>query len=121
MPAAIIIPDPDSLLASFTHLIKCYALDYKEDYPLYRRIKIIGHVPLFGGQRTAHLVWIVHLARFRRGGDCWRITQERPDLLKWAEGICAAAFDDSYVMDTFGLDHAAYDNLVAAEQMKYEK
>ena len=122
MPAKVIVPPEDCLLASFSVLVKLYALDARDKYPLYRGVKLLSGipVPMLDGRRTAHLTWIVHEQRFRRGGDCWNLEQKSPKLMKWARGICADRFDAQYVQDTFGLSADDYDKLVAGEQAKYQ-
>lgn len=120
MPNKIKKMDPEAQLSERDG-IKLYMQDFNEDYPLYRKVKMVSDVPLFMQRRTAHLTWIVHLKRLQRGGDCWRLLQARPDLIQWVEAECAQSFDPQYVQDTIGCSAEEYEALVEAENKKYKK
>lgn len=111
-------PDPESLL-SVKDGVGIYSKDIRENYPLYRGIKIVGATPIMGNRRVAHLTWIVHQARFVRGGDAWTLQQQAPDVLDRAAAVCADVFDRSYLRDTFDYTEAELDALVKQEKDKY--
>ena len=69
MPYVAEQPDPDSLIATSPEGVRAYAKDAVDRFPLYRGIKLMSDRPLFAGRKTAHIQWIVHQGRFRRGGD----------------------------------------------------
>lgn len=118
--AYIKMPDAECLIAERPG-VRLYMGDMREDYPLYRNIRLITEAPFIRARRSAHMVWIVHLARLRGGGDCWILEQHNPELRQWIESECAKVFDAQYVMDTFGLDAAEYADLVRTETDKYNK
>lgn len=118
MPHRIKQMHPDSLIAEYPG-VKAYAKDIRDQYPLYRGVKLMADGPTLAGRRTAHLTWVVHLARFRSGGDGWRLLQQSPEIITWLAAECAKQFDANYVGYTFGLDGAEYEALVAAEEAKY--
>jgi hypothetical protein len=118
MPAKTIIPPADARLAS-TGGVDLYLLPLQEQFPLYRDIKLIAVRPLFLSRRVARLSWIIHEARFRRGGDAWKLTQHNPDVLTWAEKECAADLTLDYVRETFDFSADDLAQLVAAERAKY--
>lgn len=119
MPARITLPDPDTRIGRHESGAELYAKDLRDEFPLYRELKLITPRAWQGGRRTAHLSWIVHCARLRSGGDAWQLAQHHPALHAWILECAAAVFDASYVKDTFGLSDAEYDALVAAEHAKY--
>jgi hypothetical protein len=120
MPGRIVVPDPESTVAYHSELrATLYMKDLREEFPLYRYLKVITQKPWAAGKRTAHLTWIVHHKRLQRGGDSWRLLQASPAMYAWIEAECAKAFDAQYVKDTFGLDDAGYLELVAREEAKY--
>ena len=98
-----------------------YAKEMREEYPLYRGIKVITDEPFYHTRRSAHLTWIVHLGRCKGGGDCWLLEQHNRELREWIESECALNFDASYVMDSLGIEQEEYDQLVKEEQSKYKK
>ena len=112
--------DPDALICE-REGVKVYAKELREEYPLYREVKMITTAPWFMSRRTAHFVWIVHQKRLRKGGDGWRLCQVRPDLYDWITAECALSFDPRYVQDTIGCSEAEYQALVEAENKKYKK
>ena len=121
MSAKIIVPDPACLIVSHSSGVDVYAPDMQEDYPLYRKIKLIAKEPILLGRRTAHMVWIVHEQRLRRGGDQWKLQQAWPELINWVIPHIASLFDLEYVKDTFGFTDDELTSLIEAERAKYEK
>ena len=120
MPNKIKKMDPEAMIAERDG-IKLYMRDIIEDYPLYRKLKLVSQGPIYAQRRTAHVTWIVHLIRLQRGGDSWRLCQARPDLYDWITAECALSFGPDYVQDTFGLTPDEYQALVEAENKKYKK
>lgn len=112
--------EPESLICERDG-VQVYAKEFREDFPLYRELKLISKEPWFQARRTAHPVWIVHQKRLRKGGDGWRLQQARPDLHAWIEAECALSFDAQYVQDTIGCSAEEYEALVEAENKKYKK
>ena len=118
MPGRIKTPEPETMIALLGD-VQAYALDFIEEYPLYRRIKLICERPIFNNRRTAYLYWIVHLARFRRGGDITHISASKPELLEYLTRECAEQFDLKYLKGMVDLDAAELDALICAEITKY--
>lgn len=112
--------DPDALICERDG-VQVYAKELREDFPLYRELKLISAEPWFNARRTAHPVWIVHQRRLRMGGDGWRLLQARPDIHAWIESECAQCFDTQYVQDTIGLSPDEYKALAEEENNKYRK
>lgn len=118
MPGRIKLPDPDSLLGTHACGAHLYAMDAREEYPLYRNLKVIAPRPLWDARRTAHLTWIVHRNSLRRGGDSHLLAQ-RTELSPWIVEICREVFDSQYILDTFGLTAVELTALIVAEENKY--
>lgn len=116
-----LITPPDDACIGERPGIKLYLLDFHEDAPLYRNIKIICDAPWYKGRKAANLSWIVHMNRCRGGGDCWLLEQHKPELRKWIELICATELNADYVIEMLGINREEYDAIVAAEQAKYAK
>lgn len=119
MPNKIVNPDPDAKFAQIGD-VSVYMLDLKEDFPLYRGIKLIAKSPIVGTRRTMYLTWIVHLKRLRRGGDAWRLERNRPELAAAIIKECADCFDLQYVKDTFGFEDHQLNFEIARERAKYK-
>ena len=118
MPNTIKLPHPDTLLAERDGA-KLYALQPNEEFPLYRRVKLI--LPATAPRRVYYLAFIIHQGRLKRGGDCWRLLQSYPDTHAWALGECAQAFTPEAARSDFGLTPEEWAARVAAEEAKYKK
>lgn len=120
MPS-LIVPDIATMFAKRADGVRVYAKDLNEQFPLYRHVKAIGENPILGKRRAAHLTWVIHEKRLVRGGDCWLLVKENPELHAFIEAACTDSFDLSYVVDTFGFTLDQLQDLIDAEQAKYKK
>lgn len=121
MPKLLIPPIEARIARDDARGWSLYAKDPRDDAPLYRLVKIMTDTPWIDKRHTAHLAFIVHQARFSRGGDSWLLEQHAAGLKAWAEQQCSECFDAEYVKDTFGFSDVEYLELIAAEQGKYKK
>ena len=121
MPNRIARPPEDAKLGDYVPELSLYLLDARDEYPLYRDVKLIARVPCLLGRRTLRLSWIIHEGRFKRGGGAWALAQDNPALMKWCEEQCAAFLTLDYLQELYGFTKAELNAMIAAENKKYKK
>jgi hypothetical protein len=121
MPNKITVPDPDAKLGEYAPGLALYLLDAREEYPLYRDVKLIATAPCLLGRRTARLSWIIHEQRFKRGGAAWALSQDNPALLAWCVEQCAGFLTLEYLQEMYDYSEEDIARLIETEANKYRK
>lgn len=122
MPAKLGPVDPYSIIGEHPQGAVLSLCAPKDDYPLYRDLRLITPAGQGVGARRSHrLTWIMHDQRFRRGGDAWKLVKANPALMSWAEEVCKAELPLSYVAELLEISAGELDALVKAERAKYAK
>lgn len=112
--------DPDSIISRHESGTILAVGPLRDEYPLYRQVRVLMPRPARGRRKFSYwCTWIVHQARFKRGGQDWRLMQEHPELAQWATAECAAILTPADAQESHGLSSSEWEALVAAEQAKY--
>ena len=111
--------DPDSIIGRHpTGAVLAIGL-LQDRYPLYRTVRVVLPVPKKRTKFSYWCTWIVHQARFKRGGDAYRLTQAHPEVAIWASSECASILTPEDAQDAHGISSAEWAHLVEAERAKY--